>query len=253
MTLLPALAWLLLALPPGEQLSLPSLPKPVQAALALTPQAACANNLRPVEAHHFSTQDAALWVVRGPCTGGPSRVLLLRGKQAKQVGEARGRLIDATGEGFGEGLPAQLFFHVDGQPTEPRLPLQGGASAASQVPHRLRDPLTREAVSPAELREAALADLKAGSAIAAAGRLAILCDEGESTGCEVIDLEALAAADLIARLFPQAELALKRAIARPGHQAQDLQSLSGLLRAEGKNTEAAEVEARYAAEADAGL
>ena len=100
-------------------------------------------------------------------------------------------------------MPDQLYFYVGSGKTETRLRRTAGTFEPTTVAHRFRDPLTQESLTASEMRQRAYADLKAGNAVSAAGRYTLLC----AAECTVGDLEALAAADLGARLFPQADKA----------------------------------------------
>lgn len=216
---------------------------PAALAQALPPEANAESD-GVYQVRRFQGVGEALWVIAPPSRGaaaGRHLVFLQHGQTVREVGQAAGDLIDVDPE---SGLPRELYFHVAGAPKETRLRWAVDRYSAEAVGRRFRDPLAHERWSAAELREHALLDLQQGRFIASAGRYALLCEDP----CPALDVEALAAADLQARLFPQALAALQRAIALPGHQAQDFQSLASLYRAQGRNAEAAEAEARFASE-----
>ena len=240
--------WLLCALlgilPPSEPYAESSLPAEI--AKALAPRAA--DGLYGVR--RFREPDRALWLVTLPChkegVACPTRLFLADAKGYREVGKASGDLVDADPE---DGVPRELWFHTRGSSKETVLELAEGKYSAHQAPRRYRDPLTRERIDADELRSRGMTDLKEGHFAAAAGRYSLLCEDP----CPVLDVETLATALLQARLFEQAESALRRAVEMPGHQLQDLRSLASLLLAEGHERDAMAVEARLSRETgDAG-
>jgi hypothetical protein len=236
-----AAAVLLIALPESEQYARASLPVALAELLGAKPDDGVYGVRR------FRDPGRALWVIAPRCPEKScSQLLFLEdGKGVHPVGHASGELVDADPEA---GLPTELSFHVRGSGTETLLQWRNGRYEGKEVPRWFRDPLTRERVDAAELRARGLLDLKEGRFTAAAGRYALLCQDP----CAVLEVETLAAALLKARLFPQAEVALRRAVEMKGHQARDLESLASLLRAQGRNSEASEIEARAHREADGG-
>jgi hypothetical protein len=188
----------------------------------------------------FHEPGRSLWVVTLPCpSGGPCRAELFldAGKGFREVGRATGELVDADPE---SGIPEELSFHVPASSKETQLRWSEGKYASQQVARWFRDPLTRDRIGADELRARGLLDLQSGRFAAAGGRYALLCQDP----CAVLDVETLATALLEARLFDQAEAALQRALAMPGHQLQDLTSLASLLRAEGREAAASALEER---------
>lgn len=248
---MPGLWWLLgaalAALPALESYTPGSLPRAVAGPLGELPPSEVLSTRRFRDAD--PAHPATLWVLTRSC-GRPGRcpmlVILQEQGATRLVGQASETLVDATPQ---SGLPRTLVFHPPGETQELLLEWDGQRYLSRKGPRRYRDPLSQQRIDGATLREFALTDLKEGRAVASAGRYMILCAEDP---CPALDLEALATAELQARLFPQAEAALRRALALPGHQAQDWQSLASLYRAQGRNSEASEAEARFARESSDG-
>ena len=250
LAVLPALLALALALPPAEQLTLPSLPKAL-AELLRQKLPAGDQAFATFDVRHFQAGTSALWIVGLPCAadtahGTSPKALYLQhgGGRFTLAGTAAGELVEVDYPEQPNSLPDQLYFYVGSGKTEPRLRRTAGTFEPTTVAHRFRDPLTQESLTASEMRQRAYADLKSGNAVSAAGRYTLLC----AAECTVGDLEALAAADLGARLFPQADKALRAALAQPGHQPADWQSLASLLRANGENAAASEAESRFSEE-----
>jgi hypothetical protein len=227
-------------LPDSESYTRQSLPAAIAKAIRTATDAEALYGVR-----RFRGEAEAVWVVRPPCRepekGCAQLIFLERGQAVRQVGHTKGDLIDADVE---HGLPSTLYFHVRGTLDEARLQWKDDGYRTKVVARRYRDPLTHERVTAEALRAATLDDLQQGRFISSAGRGSLLCEDS----CTALDVETIATASLEARLFPQAEAALRRATALKGHQAQDWASLASLYRAQGRNTEAEEAEARYQAE-----
>jgi hypothetical protein len=232
---------LLTVLPASEQYAGKSLPAGMTRVLG--PHVGPNDGIYRVQ--RFREQGRTLWIVSPPCgeESGSCRVVLFleSGHDLREVGKANGDLVDADPE---TGVPVELSFHVAAAKTETQLRWSDGRYVAKKVARWFRDPLTRERINAAELRARGMLDLQNGRFTVAAGRYALLCQDP----CAVLEVETLATALLEARLFDQAEAALRRAIAMPGHQLQDLASLASLLHAEGREKDATVVDRKLAQE-----
>lgn len=238
-----ALALALRALPPAEQYTFESFPR------ALQPQL---RQRQEREERHLDggSLPSPLWLVwRLPAGRGATTWALGEGCQAEDhcrwtlLFVQRGREFQAAGvfkgspdEALGgETSPPELVLaRREASIERVRLVYRDGAYHAGTPQERFEDPLTHSLVSREELDQTADDDFVAGRDVAAAGRWSVLC----RAGCTAAQHAKQGRAALRAGLFPQAEMALRAALAADPTLDVTRLDLGDTLATEGKTGEA---------------
>jgi tetratricopeptide (TPR) repeat protein len=180
---------------------------------------------------------ATAWVLGEGCEAESCRwtvIFLQRGKEFQAYGVFEGSPDEALG---GESAPPELELARRtrrGGIERTRLVYRDGAYHAGKPEERFEDPLTLSLVSRQELDQTADDDFVAGRDVAAAGRWAVLC----RAGCTPAQHAKEGRAALRGGLFPQAEKALREALATDPKLDVTRLDLGDVLATEGKLGEA---------------